>query len=115
MLPTSCIVDLAIHVEGTRARSTTSLTTIGPGAFFVVLDTTAPDALAFRLTSTYLGTPGTGSMAMHQMSGGGIRSHALRRAFETPPTDSTQCILDHVAQIQARLEEWLVDAEVRLE
>ena len=100
------VVDIAIDIDDVAARSTTRLTMLGTGAFYVLLESELPDRLALRLVSTYLGDPGTAARVTHEIAGDGFATHMRERPLDTAPADVRACVLDQLARLQELLEEW---------
>ncbi|WP_027006109.1 hypothetical protein [Conexibacter woesei] len=105
MYPERFELDLAIHVDGAPTPSTTYLTTVGVGAFCVVVDTRVPELRGFRLVSSYLGWPGDASASTHRLSFDDTAPVTTRRTFLRPPASADECIRDHMTQLQDRIEE----------
>jgi hypothetical protein len=102
MHPERSELDLAIHVDGAPTPSTTHLTTVGAGAFCVVVDT---HVHGLRLVSSYLGWPGDASTSTHRLSFDDNAPVTTRRTFLRQPASADECIRDHMTQLQDRLEE----------
>jgi hypothetical protein len=105
MYPERVLLDLAIQVDGVPTPSTTHLTTVGVGAFCVVVETSIPEVHGLRLVSSYLGSPGDASASTHHLHIAGAEPLATRRSFMRPPADAAESIRDHMSQLHDRLEE----------
>lgn len=94
-----------------------SETTIGTvGAYTVVLTTALPDR-GFTLTSSYVAAMIGDSAVSHLASAPGGPPHITQHVLpgEQPgQTDAQTCLLDHVAELQARLTA-LTDATVTID
>jgi len=110
MHPQRSELDLAIRVDGSPMPSTTYLTTVGVGAFCVVVETRVPHVHGLRLVSSYLGSPGDASRSTHHFSADGLAPGMTVRTFTRPPASAEECVSDHLAQLQDRLEEQGVSA-----
>ena len=110
-MPRTQLTDVQVAIAGARQPSSTTIGAVG--AYSVVVATVLPDR-AITLTSSYLSAMVGDIAASHLCSAPGEESPRIEQRVlpgqQPGETHARSCLLDHAAELQAKLTEFTDDA-----